>query len=56
MVIRIELNRTTNPMILTVQPKPRGPRHCRAINGKMIPPVAPPDAVQAIAKERFLEK
>ena len=43
-------------MILTVQANPILGRSCCATSGKMMPPVAPPDAAHAMATTRFLEK
>ena len=50
------LKRMTNPMIRTVHPNPVFGSNCWAINGNIMPPVAAPDAVQAMAKARFVEK
>lgn len=50
------LKTMTNPMVRTVHIKPTLGSSCCAMSGKMIPPVAPPDAVIAMASERLVVK
>lgn len=55
-IISARLARITNPITLTVQPKPILGRSCWAMIGKTTPPVAAPDAAQEIASDLFVEK